>query len=193
MTDPAPIAPDRLTGILAFLQAAEALKDTLRSGLTTQGRPESTAEHSWRLILMAMLFARELPGLDPLRLLKLCVVHDLGEAISGDIPATDQRAGDAREARERADLVTLCAPLPPDLAAEILELWDDYAQASSPEAVLAKGFDKLETILQHAQGAAPPGFDHAFNLDYGRARTDAHPLLKAIRERADQATRARIE
>ena len=78
---------DRLTGILAFLQAAEQLKDTLRSGTTRRGRPESTAEHSWRLTLMVMLFEKELIGLDLTRLLKLSIVHDLGEAISGDVPA----------------------------------------------------------------------------------------------------------
>lgn len=191
MTDA--IAPDRLAGILAFLQGAERLKDTLRSGLTSGGRPESTAEHSWRLALMIVLFARDLPGLDLERLLKLALIHDLGEAISGDVPATLQAPDDGREARERADMQALCAPLPADLRAELLELWEDYAAARSPEARLAKGFDKLETILQHATGAAPPGFDHGFNLGYGRERTDAHPLLRAIREAADAATRARMQ
>ncbi|MDF2233318.1 HD domain-containing protein [Albimonas sp. CAU 1670] len=187
------IDPDRLAGILAFLRGAERLKDTLRSGHTSGGRPESTAEHSWRLTLMIALFARDLPGVDLERLLKLALIHDLGEAISGDVPAVEQRADDGREARERRDMETLCAPLPDDLRAELLALWEDYAAASTPEAVLVKGFDKLETILQHATGANPPDFDYGFNLDYGVARTDAHPLLRAIREAADAATRARMD
>jgi len=53
------IEPARLEGILTFLQTAEQLKDTLRSGRTRQGRVESTAEHSWRLCLMALVFERE--------------------------------------------------------------------------------------------------------------------------------------
>ncbi|WP_339947270.1 HD domain-containing protein [uncultured Albimonas sp.] len=187
-----PIDPDRLAGILAFLQGAERLKHTLRSGFTSGGRPESTAEHSWRLALMIALFARDLPGVDLERLLKLALVHDLGEAISGDVPATAQRADDGREARERADMQTLCAPLPEDLRAQMLDLWEEYAAAATPEARLAKGFDKLETILQHAAGANPADFDYAFNLAYGTERTDAHPLLRAIREAADRATRARM-
>lgn len=182
--------PDRLTGILAFLQAAAALKDTLRSGRTGKGRPESTAEHSWRLCLMVLLFEREMPEIDLARLLKLCILHDLGEAISGDIPATEQRADDGRAARERADLIDLCAPLPGDLRAEILTLWEEYAAGETPEAVMAKGFDKLETILQHQAGRNDPGFDHGFNLGYGRDRTDRHPLLRQIREVADAGTRA---
>ena len=186
------IDPGRLNRVLAFLQAAEQLKDTLRSGRTAKGRPESTAEHTWRLCLMVMLFEREMAGCDLLRLLKLCIVHDLGEAISGDVPAVEQRAHLDRAARERADLVSLCAPLPADLRNALMELWDDYAVARSPEAVLAKGFDKLETMLQHLAGQNAPGFDYAFNLAYGRKQTDAHSLLSQIRERVDQQTRERL-
>ena len=62
--------------------------------------------------------------------------------------------------------------------------------AATPEAVLAKGFDKLETILQHTQGANAPDFDYRFNLAYGKARTDAHPLLAEIRALIDAETEA---
>ena len=183
----------RLTGIISFVQAAEQLKDTLRSGRTAQGRPESTAEHSWRLCLMVMMFERELAGYDLLRLLKLCLVHDLGEAIHGDIPAVEQHNDPDRPARERADLVTLCAPLPADLRNALVELWDDYASARSEEAVLAKGFDKLETMLQHLVGRNAPDFDYGFNLGYAVTQTDRHPLLREIRKVVDAQTRERLE
>lgn len=184
--------PARLDAILAFVQSAERLKDTLRSGITAQGRAESTAEHSWRLCLMAMLFDRELGDFDRLKLLKLCIVHDLGEAISGDVPATQQVAGDGRAAQERADLITLCAPLPTDLRTELLALWDEYSAGSSPEAILAKGFDKLETMLQHLVGKNEPGFDYRFNLDYGAKHTARHPLLAALRGLVDRETQKRV-
>jgi putative hydrolase of HD superfamily len=183
----------RLEGIIAFLQAAEQLKDTLRSGITTQGRPESTAEHSWRLCLMAMLFDRELGEYDRLKLLKLCIVHDLGEAISGDVPATRQVAGDGRAQQERADLIALCGPLPADLREEIVALWDEYSAGESFEAIFAKGFDKLETMLQHLVGKNAPDFDYAFNLDYGTKHTARHPLLARLRQLVDSETRKRIE
>lgn len=182
----------RLQGIIAFIQATEALKDTLRSGITSKGRAESTAEHSWRLCLLAMMFDRELAGYDRLKLLRLCIVHDLGEAISGDVPAIHQSADDDRAARERADLFTLCAPLPHDLRQDILDLWDEYSLAASPEAVLAKGFDKLETMLQHLVGRNAPDFDYEFNLTYGTRYTDSHPLLTQMRALVDAATRDRI-
>ncbi len=182
----------RLDAILAFVQSAEKLKDTLRSGITSQGRAESTAEHSWRLCLMAMLFDRELGEYDRLKLLKLCIVHDLGEAISGDVPATLQVAGDGRAAQERADLVTLCAPLPGDLREELVALWDEYSAAASPEAILAKGFDKLETMLQHLVGKNAPGFDYRFNLGYGVKHTARHPLLRQLRRLVDRETRQHV-
>ncbi len=193
MTQP-PIAidPHRLAGIIDFLQAAEQLKDTLRTGVTAKGRAESTAEHSWRLCLMVMLFERELAPHDLLRMLKLCIVHDLGEAISGDIPATCQQPDDGRAARERRDLETLCAPLADDLCAEILALWDEYSDGGTAEARLVKGFDKLETMLQHLVGQNPPDFDYAFNLTYGVRHTGAHPLLTQARALVDDAMRRRI-
>lgn len=188
-----PMDSARLDGVIAFLQAAERLKDTLRSGATSGGRRESAAEHSWRLALLALLLDRDLGAVDRLKVLKLCLVHDLGEAISGDTPAVDQRPDDGRAARERADMATLCAPLPADLSEDLLALWDEYAAAATPEAKIAKGLDKIETVLQHAIGANDPGFDYAFNLGYGRERTAALPLLRQIRAKADDATRARMD
>ncbi|MEX2180413.1 MAG: hypothetical protein WD771_00065 [Gemmatimonadaceae bacterium] len=60
--------------------------------------------------------------------------------------------------------------------------------AATPEARLAKALDKLETILLHTQGANPPGFDHRFNLGYGRGVTVGHPLIEALREILDRET-----
>jgi putative hydrolases of HD superfamily len=182
---------DELDGILTFLRAAERLKTVTRNGWTSAGEQESVAEHTWRLCLMAMLLYGDTPGIELARLLRMCLIHDLGEAIHGDVPAPAQRAGAGKAEQERADLVELTAPLPTALRQEILDLWDEYEAAESPEAKLAKGLDKLETILQHTQGLNPADFDYRFNLTYGQAYTAAHPILAAIRARLDQATEAR--
>jgi putative hydrolase of HD superfamily len=184
---------DRLSGALDFLREAERLKCTLRSGYTSTGRPESTAEHTWRLCLMALVFSDEFENIDLLRLIKLCIIHDLGEALSGDIPAVLQTEGSGKSAQERADLEVLTKALHPTKRAEILALWEEYEAASSAEAILAKGLDKLETILQHNQGQNPASFDYAFNLGYGRKQTAAHPVLAEIRAILDQETRERAE
>jgi putative hydrolases of HD superfamily len=183
--------PDELEGVLAFLRAAERLKTVTRSGWTSTGQAESVAEHTWRLCLMAMLLYGRAPGVDIARLLKMCLIHDLGEAIGGDIPAPRQAQGVSKARQERADLLDLTAPLPAALCQEIVELWDEYEAAGTVEARLAKGLDKLETILQHNQGLNPADFDYAFNLGYGQQYTAADPLLAALRERLDQETARR--
>lgn len=171
---------------LAVFRAAGALKDTLRSGRTAGGRHESVADHSWRLCLMAVVLEEDLDGLDPARLLRLLILHDLGEALRGDVPAPMQ-TGD-KAAGERADLAALLAPLPGAMRARLLAIWDEYDAAATPEARFARGLDKLETVLHHVEGANGPDFDYGFNLGYGRDRTDVDPLLAALRAPVDAET-----
>ena len=174
--------------ILNFLRDTEQLKDTLRLAYTSNGRHESTAEHTWRLCLMVMIFENEYPDIDVLRLLKMCIIHDLGEAINGDIAAVDQVEGVDKGEEERKDLEKLIAPLSENSREEILALWDEYESGSTKEAALAKAFDKLETILQHTQGKNPTGFNYAYNLKYGKQFTDFDELTSLIRTKLDHVT-----
>lgn len=173
---------------LSFIREAERLKNVLRSAHTSSGRRESTAEHSWRLCLLVMSLQDLLGPLDVERMLKLCVVHDLGEAIHGDVPATEQDARDDKSAQERRDLLELTRMLSPALQAEFLALWDEYECASTREARIVKALDKIETIIQHNQGANPAGFDYAFNLQYGLRLADEHPVVAALRALVDRDT-----
>jgi len=186
------MSPSELTGILDFLRYAEQLKNKTRSAYTSDGRPESVAAHTWRLCLMALVVEGQYPDIDSARLIKLCIIHDLGEAIGGDIPAP-QQADSGKADQERTDLLQLLAPLPTALQDDIVSLWDEYEAAASPEAKLAKALDKLETILQHNQGANPEDFDYRFNLEYGKEYTTGDPLIEAMRARLDAETRRRAE
>ena len=183
--------PSEIEGVLAFLRSAEQLKNTLRSSWTSAGQPESVAQHTWRLCLMALVFADCYPEVDVARLIKICIIHDLGEAIRGDIPAIEQGEGASKAPREREDLIRLLRPLPERMRAEITALWDEYDAAASPEAKLAKALDKLETILQHTQGKNPADFDYRFNLGYGRRYTAGDPLIEAVRALLDRETAKR--
>jgi putative hydrolase of HD superfamily len=181
-----------LLGVVEFLRAAEALKTATRSAWTSAGRPESVAEHTWRLCLLALVLYPSFPDVDFARLIKICIIHDLGEAIGGDVPAPEQaRRSGGKAADERRDLLKLLAPLPAPLREEITTLWDEYEAAQSPEAKLAKALDKLETILQHTQGQNPADFDYRFNLTYGRQFTRDHPVLEALRVVLDEETERR--
>ncbi|HEX6588517.1 MAG TPA: HD domain-containing protein [Longimicrobiales bacterium] len=181
---------DDEAGVLEFLRSAESLKTHKRTAWTSAGERESVAEHTWRVALMALVLGDELGGLDVGRLLRICIIHDLGEAIGGDVPAIEP-ASSGKAQSERRDLLTLLSPLPPRMRDEITALWDEYEAAVTPEARAAKALDKLETIMQHNQGTNPGDFDYAFNLDYGRRFTEQPALIAGLRRVLDDETRAR--
>jgi len=186
-----------IAGVLEFLRTAERLKSTTRTGYTSTGQQESVAEHTWRLCLMALVLRPSFPDIDFAKLVRICIIHDLGEAIHGDVSAPEQarRAAEGtlggKSDQERRDLMQLLSPLPAPQRDEIAALWDEYEAAESPEAKLAKALDKLETIMQHNQGLNPPDFDYRFNLGYGRKHTTDIPLIAELREILDRETEAR--
>lgn len=179
---------NELKGVLNFLKSAEQLKNTLRSGRTSNGRVESTADHTWRLCLMVLIFEDYYPNLDIQKLIEICIVHDLGEAINGDIPAVDQVPDSDKGIEERKDLMELIAPLPVTIRKKISDLWDEYENASSEEAIVAKALDKIETLIQHTQGRNPEDFNYEFNLNYGKDCTQKDVIASMLRNLVDRET-----
>lgn len=177
---------------LAFIRESERLKDTLRSAHTSSGRHESTAEHSWRLALLAALLTREHPELDPLRVVVMSLIHDLGEAYEGDIPAVEQVDAAVKSATEISAIERLTKLLPSDAAVDLRAIWEEYEACETPEARWVKALDKAETIIQHNQGANPPDFDYHFNLKYGADYFQDDLLLIELRRMLDEATRQHI-
>jgi putative hydrolase of HD superfamily len=184
---------EELEGILTFVKKAENLKNTLRYAFTSNGRQESAAEHSWRLCLLVMLCAYRFPHLRLEKLLKLAVIHDLAEAVCGDIPAPEQGTRESKAALERASLADMVRPLPDSLKQEISALWEEYEAVATEEAQCVKAFDKLETLLQHNQGINPQCFDYAFNLVYGIEATNMHATTALLRMMIDRETNSRIK
>lgn len=133
---------------LALVLEAEALKRTVRAGWRRIGvrQPESVADHSWRLALMAMLYAEQL-GLDAGRAVRIALVHDLGEARIGDrMPGEWTPA--RKHAREAAALRGMLKALPAKQRRAWMALWLDYERGRSPEARLVAELDKLEMVAQ---------------------------------------------
>ena len=113
--------------LLDFLKTAEQLKCNTRHSYTSSGRLESVAEHSWRLALMAMLVGDEFPELDMDKVIKMCLIHDMGEAITGDIPAFVKTDSD-REVEESA-ISNVTAMLPETERKELDALFDELEKA----------------------------------------------------------------
>lgn len=185
------MSPEAIHGLLAFLRRAERLKTVTRTAWTSEGKQESTAEHTWRLCLFALSLRPWFPELDYGRVLAIALVHDLGEAIGGDISAVLQTGAPPKVEQERRDLLQLLDGAPDETRAQLLALFDEYNAAATPEAKFVKAIDKLETILQHNQGRNPATFDYAFNLPYGQQYTGSHPVIVKLREILDAETRTR--
>ena len=132
---------------LDILHVAERLKDTPRHSATSRGRVESVAEHSWRITLMAFLLESEFPELDMDRVIRMCLIHDLGECFTGDIPVFAKT--DADRKREDALLAGWVASLPPPLPDKMAALYREMDGLATPEARLYKALDKLEALIQH--------------------------------------------
>ena len=185
------MSPDEINGLLAFLRHAERLKTVTRTSWTSEGKQESTAEHTWRMSLFALSLRPWFPELDFGRVLAMALVHDLGEAIHGDISAVLQAGAPSKLEQERRDLLQLLAPAPEAVRTQVIALWEEYNAAATPEARFVKAVDKLETILQHNQGRNPADFDYAFNLPYGQGYTATPELIARLRAVLDAETAAR--
>ncbi len=182
-----------LDACLRFIREAEGLKSVTRTAWTAMGRRESTAEHSWRLALLALLLLDFYPELDRAKVLSLCLVHDLGERYEGDRCASDLPDPLDKARSEEAAMERMCALLTPEQGRGVLDLWREYEDAATPEARLVKALDKAETILQHNQGKNPDDFDYDFNLDYGKTLFQGDPILQALRAELDLETVKRME
>ena len=144
---------DNLEKIFDFLQVVEKLKSTLRYNKTTSGRQESSAEHSWRLALMIFMLADELNlEIDASRAVKIALVHDLAEALTGDIDAILIAEGkvskEEKEMQETMAIETLEKTLPELIGRKITDLQNEYNENKTREAKFVKALDKIETLTQ---------------------------------------------
>ena len=133
--------------LLEILEVAERLKDATRHCYTSKGRHESVAEHSWMMTLMAFFLREEFPDVNMDKVIEMCIIHDLGEAFTGDIPAFDKTSAD--EETEEALLYGWVKSLPEPFAGKMLALYEEMAKRETKEAKVYKAIDGLEAVIQH--------------------------------------------
>lgn len=150
------------------------------------------AEHSWRLAVFVLALEKEFPDVDCNKAIRMCLIHDLGEAYEGDVSAKVKVDQQKKLETEKKALQALLSPLPEAVREEFFDLWREYNEGKTKEARLVKAVDKMETILQHNQGRNPSDFDYAFNLEYGKEYVRDDAVLQSIRTILDQETKERI-
>ena len=163
-----------------FLNKIEKLKCNTRHSWTSSGRQESVAEHSWRIAVMAMLCADEYPQLDMNKVLKMCLIHDFGEAITGDIPAFLKTPED--EAVEENAVEQLLSYLPQEQKEEFGALFAEMKAMHTGEAKLYKALDKMEALVSHNEADIATWLPNEYedNLTYGQKNCEWSPWTKQL-------------
>lgn len=133
--------------LLDIMTVAERLKDVTRHCFTSNGRHESVAEHSWMMTLMAFFMTDEFPEADMNKVIKMCIIHDIGEAFTGDIPTFDKTVDN--EKTEEELLYSWVTSLPENYRNEMTALYSEMSELQTVEAKIYKAIDGLEAVIQH--------------------------------------------
>ncbi len=179
--------------LLPILAVAEKLKCNTRHCYTSTGRHESVAEHSWRIALMAMLIAPEFPEANMDRVIRMCLIHDLGEAFTGDIPTFDKTGADTLREEELLD--TWVRTLPQETAQEWAALLAEMNAMETMESRIYKALDKMEAVIQHNESdiATWLPLEYDLQLRYGAENVAFSPWFRELKQEIDRWTREKIE
>ena len=178
--------------LLDAMHVAERLKDTPRHCYTSGGRRESVAEHSWRMTLMAYFVSDEFPEADMEKVYKMCLIHDLGECFTGDIPVF--KKSDSDEQREEKLLDQWVGTLPEPFRTEMRALYQEMAARETLEAKIYKAMDSLEAVIQHNESDIATWEPHEYELNrtYAYDRVDFSEYMKNLRAAIRRETEDKI-
>jgi putative hydrolase of HD superfamily len=178
---------------IKIMSIAEKLKNNTRHSWTSSNRHESVAEHSWRLSLMAYLVKDEFPEADINKVILMCICHDLGEAITGDIPSFNKTESD--ENIENEEVHQLLSTLPEPYKKELSMLFIEMHSQKTIESKIYKALDKLEAIIQHNEADISTWIplEYELNLTYGEKEVEFSSYLKELRQTINEDTINKIQ
>ena len=179
--------------LLKILEVAGRLKRTTRHCWTESDRKESVADHSWRIALMAMLLTPEFPDTDMDKVIRMCLIHDLGEAFTGDIPTFWKTEAD--EQKEERLFDSWVATLPEDTRAEWTALLAEMEALQTLEAKLYKALDKMEAVICHNESDISTWLplEYELQLTYGAENVQFSPYMTELKAQIDAWTREKIQ
>ena len=179
--------------LLEILHIAERLKDATRHCYTSKGRHESVAEHSFRAALMAYFLRDEFPDADMNKVIKMCLIHDLGECFTDDIPTFDKTKQD--EEKESSLLTKWVKSLPEPYAQEMQELYQEMEARQTQEAKIYKAIDGLEAVIQHNESDISTWLpmEYELNKTYADDKVAFSEYMMKLREEIRKETLNKIE
>lgn len=179
--------------LLDILNTASRLKDNTRHSWTPKGRRESVAEHSFRLSLFAYFIKDEFPNVNIDKVIKMCLLHDMGEAFTGDIPSFNKTEKD--EDAEINALFDWVKSLPDSFKGELMDLYREMLEQKTEEAKLYKALDKLEAAVAHNEADLNTWIDLEYELNpvYGYEECQYNPYLKKLQNRIKEISVDKIK
>jgi len=165
---------DRLRQQVSFLIEIDRLKHVLRrSRLADGSRQENSAEHSWHLAVAALLLAEHADRpVDLARVVKMALIHDIVEIDAGDTFFYDAAGALDKADREARAADRLFGLLPPDQAAELRALWDEFEARRTPEACFAYALDRFLPLLHNYLTGGQPWRQHGVRGEQVMAMTE---------------------
>ena len=179
--------------LIEILGVAERLKDATRHCTTSGRRHESVAEHCWRAAMMAYFMKDEFPDADMDKVIRMLLIHDMGEAFTGDIPVFDKTQAD--EDREEMLLRQWVDSLPEPFSAEMRNLYAEMDARETLEAKIYKAIDGMEAVLQHNESPLDTWVEREYQLNLNHAVDKAafSPYLTELRRQLREDTLKKIE
>lgn len=174
--------------VLPFMHLLEKLKTTRRAGWLNEGlsNTESIADHMYRMAVLTMLCTDE--SLDKSRMMALALVHDLAEAIVGDITPRDNVPKLEKQRLEQAAMEHICTVTIPvghaGARRDVMSLFEEYEARSTPEARFVKDLDTYELMVQVTEYEVREDFRKNLGHFLDGKETISHPLVQSWRDEA---------
>lgn len=180
--------------LLDILWRASMLKTTPRHCYTEKDRAESVADHSWRTALFAMLLSGEpeFQDADMDKVIRMCLIHDLGEAFTGDIPTFEKTDADAKT--EDGLFADWVKSFPAPQKEEWTALLSEMNRMETKEARIYKALDRLEAVISHNESDISTWLPLEYELQftYGKENVQFSEYLKELSACIDEQTREKI-
>ena len=141
--------------IIDFILELDKLKAVTRKiRLRNADRYENSAEHSWQIALLALSLAPSAEAsVDIDRVIRMLLVHDIGEIDTGDTMVFVEGDWEERKAAELAAVTRICGLLPEVQGAQLLSLWMEFEHGATVDARFANAADRAMPVLLNLANA----------------------------------------
>ena len=179
--------------LLDIMHIVTKLKAVVRHCATDENRMESVADHCFSMAFMAMLIEDHFQDLDMHKVICMCLIHDLGEAFTMDIPTFIKTKED--EDKEFEIYLSWVKELPVDIRDHFTSLIEEMNALKTREAKLYKALDKMDALIAHNESDISTWLPLEYDLQYtyGKKECSFDPFIQSLRDAIDEQTSQKIK